>query len=63
MFEPGLSEIDRGQERQSKTYRGSRSETPLISAGGHWKVVGVFDAGGSAFDSEVWCDAAVLNEI
>jgi putative ABC transport system permease protein len=26
-----------------------------------WKVVGIFDANRSAFDSEVWCDAAVLN--
>ena len=25
--------------------------------GGHWQVVGVFDAGGSSFDSEVWCDS------
>jgi putative ABC transport system permease protein len=26
-------------------------------------VVGVLDAGGSAFDSEIWCDANVLSEI
>jgi putative ABC transport system permease protein len=26
-------------------------------------VVGVFDAGGGAFDSEVWCDARVLNQV
>jgi putative ABC transport system permease protein len=26
-----------------------------------WKVVGIFDAGGSAFDSENWADADVLN--
>jgi len=26
-------------------------------------VVGVFDAGSSAFDSEVWCDATVLSEV
>jgi putative ABC transport system permease protein len=31
--------------------------------GGTWRVVGVFDAGGSAFDSEEWCDARVLNQI
>jgi putative ABC transport system permease protein len=31
--------------------------------GGHWQVVGVFDAGGSAFDSEVWCDARVLDDV
>jgi putative ABC transport system permease protein len=28
---------------------------------GKWRVVGVFDAGGSAFDSEIWADADVLN--
>ena len=28
---------------------------------GTWTVVGVFDADGSAFDSEVWADADVLN--
>src|SRR5207253_5279520 len=27
----------------------------------HWHVVGIFDAGGSAFDSEVWGDAHLLN--
>ena len=26
-----------------------------------WTVVGVIDAGGSAFDSEIWCDADLLN--
>ena len=26
----------------------------------HWKVVGVFEAGGAAFESELWCD---LNEL
>ena len=31
--------------------------------GGHWRVVGVFDAGGSAFDSEVWADARVLDDV
>ena len=32
-------------------------------AGGRWHVVGVFDAGGSSFDSEIWCDSHVLNDI
>jgi putative ABC transport system permease protein len=31
--------------------------------GGTWTVVGIFDAGGSAFDSELWCDALVLNQV
>ena len=26
-------------------------------------MVGIFDAGGSAFDSEIWCDANVLNQV
>jgi putative ABC transport system permease protein len=26
-------------------------------------VVGVFDSGGTAFDSEVWCDSRVLNQV
>ncbi len=28
---------------------------------GQWKVVGVFDSGGSAFDSEIWADANIVN--
>ena len=28
---------------------------------GNWEIVGMFDSGGSAFDSEVWADASVLN--
>ncbi|HKW26980.1 MAG TPA: ABC transporter permease, partial [Terriglobales bacterium] len=32
-------------------------------AGGRWQVVGVFDAGGSAFDSEVWCDGRILAQV
>ena len=41
---------------------GSTSADRITFGGGTWKVVGVFDAGGSAFDSEVWCDANVLNQ-
>jgi putative ABC transport system permease protein len=33
----------------------------LKLGGSAWKVVGVMDAGGSAFDSEIWCDADLLN--
>jgi putative ABC transport system permease protein len=31
--------------------------------GGLWTIVGIFDAGGSAFDSEVWCDGRVLDDV
>src|SRR6185312_6776396 len=47
----------------SKTYEGLTVGNTVNFGGGHWKVVGVFDAGGSSFDSEVWCDEAILNEV
>ena len=31
-------------------------------AGAKWKIVGIFDSGGSAFDSEIWGDAVLLNQ-
>jgi putative ABC transport system permease protein len=61
MFQPGLSEIVVGKNA-SKTYSGLTVGNSVNVAGGHWTVVGVFDAGGSAFDSEVWCDAKILAE-
>jgi putative ABC transport system permease protein len=62
MFNPGLSEIVVGKNA-SKTYSGLTVGNKINMAGGHWEVVGVFDAGGSAFDSEIWCDSHVLNDI
>ncbi len=59
MFEPGLSEIIVGKNA-SKTYAGLTLDNVVNVGGGHWKVVGIFDAGGSSFDSEVWCDAKIL---
>jgi putative ABC transport system permease protein len=62
MFRPGLSEIVVGKNA-SKTYAGFTIGNTLQFGGGHWQVVGIFDAGGSSFDSEIWCDAKILNEI
>jgi putative ABC transport system permease protein len=62
MFQPGLTELVAGKNA-SKTYSGLTLGNTIDMAGGHWKVVGIFDAGGSAFDSEIWCDARVLNDI
>jgi putative ABC transport system permease protein len=61
-FQPGLAELVVGRNAV-KTYSGLLLGNTVRFGGGAWKVVGVFDAGGSAFDSEVWCDANVLNEI
>jgi putative ABC transport system permease protein len=45
------------------TYTGLALNDTVKFGGGIWKVVGIFDAGGSAFDSEIWCDSAVLNQV
>jgi putative ABC transport system permease protein len=47
----------------SRSYVGFELGRSVRFGGGTWSVVGVFDAGGSAFDSELWCDANVLNQV
>ena len=62
MFQPGLAELIVGKNA-SNTYSGLTLGNTVNFGGGHWRVVGIFDAGGSAFDSEVWCDARVLDDV
>jgi putative ABC transport system permease protein len=62
MFQPGLSELVVGSNA-TKTYAGLKLGDNVAFGGGNWKVVGIFDAGGSAFDSEVWCDSKILNDV
>ena len=45
------------------TYSGLTVGNTVKFGGGPWKVVGVFDAGGSSFDSEVWCDGPILDQV
>ena len=59
MFQTGLNELVAGRN-VSGTYTGLDLGSTVKFGGGTWNVVGVFDAGGSAFDSELWCDARVL---
>ena len=61
-FEPGVAELIVGHNA-TRTYSGLTLGNSVKFGGGTWRVVGVFDAGGSAFDSEVWCDSRVLNQI
>jgi len=61
-FQPGLAELIVGHNA-ANTYSGLTLGSDVKFGGGTWHVVGIFDAGGSAFDSEVWCDARVLNQI
>jgi putative ABC transport system permease protein len=60
-FQPGLAELVVGHNA-ANTYSGLTLGSDVRFGGGTWRVVGIFDAGGSAFDSEVWCDARVLNQ-
>jgi ABC-type lipoprotein release transport system permease subunit len=41
-------------------YRGARLGEELEFGRGRWKVVGLFESGGSSFESEVWVDAREL---
>ena len=62
MFNPGLNELLVGKNA-STTYSGLTLGNTLKFSGTQWTVVGIFDTGGSAFDSEVWCDSAILNQV
>jgi putative ABC transport system permease protein len=61
-FQPGLNEIVIGRN-VADTYVGFSLGGTVRFGGGNWTVVGIFDAGGSAFDSELWVDADVLNQV
>jgi len=61
MFRPGTAEMVVGSNA-AKIYRGFTLGSDFSFGGQRWQVVGIFDAGGSAFDSELWCDTTVLNQ-
>jgi putative ABC transport system permease protein len=60
MFRHGLNEIIVGKNAKA-TYSGLTLGSTIGLGSARWQVVGIFDAGGSAFDSEVWGDAHLLN--
>lgn len=60
-FTPGLPEVIVGKHA-AWAYQGTELGSTLRFGGTAWKVVGIFDAGGTAFDSEIWCDAVLLNQ-
>jgi putative ABC transport system permease protein len=57
---PGLSEIVAGTNA-ARAYAGLDLGASVRIGAGTWHVVGIFDANGSAFDSEIWADATVVN--
>ena len=59
-FTPGLYELVVGSNA-ARAYEGLDLGKTIHIGPGQWKIVGVFNAGGSAFDSEIWADANVVN--
>jgi putative ABC transport system permease protein len=57
---PGLYEIVVGTNA-ARAYAGLDLGASVRIGAGTWRVVGIFDANGSAFDSEIWADATVVN--
>jgi putative ABC transport system permease protein len=62
MFTPGSSEIVVGRAA-SRQFQGVTVGSTLRSGKMTWQVVGTFDAGGSVAESELWCDAKVLQSV
>jgi putative ABC transport system permease protein len=58
-FQPGLYELVVGRNAHH-SYRGVALGDRVGLSGSTFTVVGIFDAGGSALDSEIWGDADVL---
>ncbi|HET8921952.1 MAG TPA: ABC transporter permease [Candidatus Acidoferrum sp.] len=61
MFTPGLTEVVVGKNANT-TYSGLTLGNTIWLGTMQWKVVGIFDAGGTSFDSEVWADSRLLTE-
>jgi putative ABC transport system permease protein len=62
MFTPGSSEIVVGRAA-SQQFRGLTLGSALRAGKMSWQVVGIFDANGSVAESELWCDARVLQSV
>jgi len=59
MFTPGTNEIVVGRAA-SQQFAGLTIGSSVRWGEGSWQVVGIFDADGSVAESEIWCDARVL---
>ena len=56
MWKPGLSEAIAGKLIAEK-YKGCGLGETITMGGRDWTVVGIFEAGGTGFESEIWGDA------
>ncbi|HEY7534788.1 MAG TPA: ABC transporter permease [Thermodesulfobacteriota bacterium] len=63
MFKPGLSEVIVSRSL-SKRFKNCRLGNIIHFGSYQWKVVGIFDAGGTAPDSEIWTDVeGAMNDL
>ncbi|MBL0211772.1 MAG: ABC transporter permease [Holophagaceae bacterium] len=60
-FRPGLSEVVVPRKMQGR-FTGMELGRILKMGGRDWEVVGVFDGGGSSFDSEIWSDVVDVQQ-
>src|SRR5262249_36239362 len=59
MLNPSAGEAVVGKGAMGR-YRGATLGSDLAFGHGHWKVVGILESAGSAFESEVWVDVREL---
>jgi ABC-type lipoprotein release transport system permease subunit len=59
MFRPSSGEIVLGRSTVGR-YEGAALGETMAFGRGRWRVVGIMDAGGSSFESEIWADAREL---
>lgn len=62
MFAPGSNEIVVGKGLTSE-FQGFEPGSTVRFGTGQWTVVGVFSAGGSVFESEIWADLPVVQSL
>ncbi|MGP1274674.1 MAG: ABC transporter permease [Caulobacterales bacterium] len=62
MFEPGTAELVVG-ESVLREFDGFELGQTIRLGNNEWTVVGVFSTGGSVFDSEIWADLGVIQNL
>ncbi len=62
MFAPGAPELVVGRG-VTKQFEGFDLGAKVRLKGQDWTVVGIFDAGGSAFESEIWADSKTIQNL
>ena len=62
MFQPGSNEIVVGKALV-REFQGFEVGSSVMFGTSSWKVVGMFDAGGGVFESEIWADLPVVQSL